>query len=121
MRNTHSPMFTMIVTGAWHGWALRMKFQERITVIRESILPITTPFRNTGLILRHSTGESMFFPVVIGLSNRGDDVLDFCLQAEMWSGRKKERGYLAPDTDIFYYDGAQQPERHFFAFTLQTN
>ena len=67
------------------------------------------------------TDKKMLSPVVIGLGNYCNNVLDLCIQAEMWSGGEKERCSLAPYADILYHNGAQQPERHLLIFALQTS
>ncbi len=57
------------------------------------------------LLLRNTTSQAMLFPVVVGLGNDGDDILDLGFQAKFGPGREEEDHTLAPDADIFDHDG----------------
>ena len=61
----------------------------------------------------------MFSPVVMCFGNYSDDVLDLLVYAKGWPGWKIEYIALAPNTNIFHYDCAKYPERHFFVVALQ--
>ena len=63
----------------------------------------------------------MFCPIVMRFGNHGDDVLDLFVQAEGWPGRQIEHASLAPNADIFDYNSAKYPERHFLVHALQAN
>src|SRR5439155_1614198 len=63
----------------------------------------------------------VFRPVMIGLGNYSNHILDLLFQAKGWPGGQKQHASLAPHTDIFHYNSTQQPECHLLIFTLQAN
>ena len=58
-------------------------------------------------ITSYSRAE-VFRPVVMGLGNHCNDVLDLLFQAKGWTGRQKQHGAFAPHTHIFHHNRSQQ-------------
>jgi hypothetical protein len=68
-----------------------------------------------------ASGVDMFSPVVVCFGNHCNDVLDLLVQTKGWSGRQIKYIAFAPNADIFDYNSAKYPDRHFLVLALQAN
>ena len=64
---------------------------------------------------------NVLIPIMIGLGDHGDDILDLALEPEVWPGWEPERGFFATDRDVLNDDCAEEPERHFLTVTLHAD